>query len=322
MDDFIAEQSDVAHTLNALDVWQTSIRAIGQRFEDATHFREVACKYAIGHGRDFSYVKNEPCRVVIQCTKKNCNWRIRASYSKVDGTFSIRTGNFTHTCETGLDGNEHPKFSKNLVASIIRDRIRSTPGTKPSDIMKEFVTSYGVDVPYMKVWRGKEQAREELHGQDALSFNSLKSYREAVMAGNPGSVFEFEVNSETDQFLRLFVAFHACVEGFHKGCRPILFVDGAHLKHRYKGVLCAATTIDANDEIFNVAFAIVDAENDDNWRWFFRMLRSCLTRERSYVFMSDRQPGILKAVASIFPDAYHLHCFHHLVENFKSDVRN
>ena len=47
-------------------------------------------------------------------------------------------------------------------------------------------------------------------------------------------------------------------------CRPVLGLDGTHLKTRYQGILLAATGMDALGKLFPVAFAMVDAENNDN----------------------------------------------------------
>ena len=177
-----------------------------------------------------------------------------------------------------------------------------------------------MSLPYHKAWHGKEVAMQDIHGRDVMSYDSLRWYCEAIKRSNPCSVAELVVSPFDNRFERLFVAYDACLQGFRRGCRPLLFVDGTFMKNKYKGVLCSATTLDANNQLFVVAIGVVDAENDDNWRWFFMLLRSCLPRDRTYVIISDRQSGIRKAVAACFPDSYHLHCLRHLVDNFKTEV--
>ncbi|KAK9902428.1 hypothetical protein M0R45_001667 [Rubus argutus] len=44
-------------------------------------------------------------------------------------------------------------------------------------------------------------------------------------------------------------------------CRPILFIDATFVKNKYKGQLIGATAKDANQGLYPVAFAIVDAES-------------------------------------------------------------
>ena len=55
-------------------------------------------------------------------------------------------------------------------------------------------------------------------------------------------------------------------------CYPVLGLDGAYLKGKYFGILLNATAVDANGSLFPLAFAVVDAENDDNWAWFVELL--------------------------------------------------
>ena len=42
-------------------------------------------------------------------------------------------------------------------------------------------------------------------------------------------------------------------------------------------VLLAATGVDANGSLYPLAYAVVDAENDDNWLWMLRVLRKMHT---------------------------------------------
>ena len=48
--------------------------------------------------------------------------------------------------------------------------------------------------------------------------------------------------------------------GFLAGCKPIISLDGCHLKGRFYGQLLAATARDANDNIFLVALDVVEQE--------------------------------------------------------------
>lgn len=52
--------------------------------------------------------------------------------------------------------------------------------------------------------------------------------------------------------------------------RKVVIVDGTHLKGKYAGCLLTASAQDGNYQIFPLAFAIVDSENDMSWDWFFQ----------------------------------------------------
>ena len=65
----------------------------------------------------------------------------------------------------------------------------------------------------------------------------------------------------------MYIRYNAQKVGFLGGCKPIIGLDGCHLKGRFGGQILAATARDTNDNIFPVAFAVVEQENKDSWVW-------------------------------------------------------
>ena len=45
---------------------------------------------------------------------------------------------------------------------------------------------------------------------------------------------------------------------FLGGCKPILRLDGCHLKGRFGGQILSTTARDGNNNIFPIAFAVVE----------------------------------------------------------------
>ena len=45
------------------------------------------------------------------------------------------------------------------------------------------------------------------------------------------------------------------------GCRPIIAIDSSHMSGPYGGALFFATTYDANDSMFPLAFGVMSATN-------------------------------------------------------------
>jgi hypothetical protein len=56
--------------------------------------------------------------------------------------------------------------------------------------------------------------------------------------------------------------------GFLAGCCPIIGLDGCFLKGSHKGQLLAAISRDANNQMYPLAFAVVEAEMKESWTWF------------------------------------------------------
>ncbi|XP_031124333.1 uncharacterized protein LOC116027047 [Ipomoea triloba] len=122
------------------------------------------------------------------------------------------------------------------------------------------------------------------------------------------------------RFLRMYLCWDACKEGY-KFCRPIIGVDGCHLKHKFEGVLLTAVGVDGNDSIFPLAYAIVEGENKKSWTWFLELLKNDLviTEEAEYklTFISDKQKSLLPAFEDVLPYASHRFCVRHLYGNMK-----
>ena len=58
------------------------------------------------------------------------------------------------------------------------------------------------------------------------------------------------------------MALGSCIKGCLNCIRPVVAVDGTHLHEKYKGMLLIATCVDGNNNIYPLAFDIVDGEND------------------------------------------------------------
>ena len=84
---------------------------------------------------------------------------------------------------------------------------------------------------------------------------------------NLGNIIKFEVHSN-HKFRTTFIYFKACNDGFLEGCRPILGLDGCHLKTRFRRVYLATTALDGNYGMFPLAYSAADSKDGDNWKWF------------------------------------------------------
>ena len=75
------------------------------------------------------------------------------------------------------------------------------------------------------------------------------------------------------------------------GRRPIIGLDGCHLKGRFGGQILSAIARDTNDNIFPVAFAVVEQENKDSWVWFLQQFSDHIgnPEQLNLVFITDRQ---------------------------------
>ncbi|KAE8701800.1 hypothetical protein F3Y22_tig00110505pilonHSYRG00203 [Hibiscus syriacus] len=151
-------------------------------------------------------------------------------------------------------------------------------------------------------------------------YSKIYDYLGEMGSSNPGSTTILKLDNRV--FERMYICLQACKEGF-KGCRPIIIIDGCHLKGYYGGTLLAAVGIDGNDNIYPIAYVIVESENESSWTWFLLLLTTDLEIETSHniTFMSDKQKGLVEAMMHVLPNAEHRICMRHLYSNFKNNAQ-
>ena len=115
-----------------------------------------------------------------------------------------------------------------------------------------------------------QKAYDATKGQYELLYN----YQFELLRSNPGStvVINSLPDVEPPMFWRMFICFDACKKGFIAGCRKVIGVDGCFFKGACNGELICAIGRDANNQIYPVAWAVVEKETENSWSWFFGLL--------------------------------------------------
>ncbi|XP_057543852.1 uncharacterized protein LOC130823243 [Amaranthus tricolor] len=86
----------------------------------------------------------------------------------------------------------------------------------------------------------KRIAKKMIVGDASEEYSRVWDYAEAIRRFNPGSTAIVKcigIDAPPPLFQRIYVCVPACKEVFVAGCRPIIGVDGAHLKGQFPGVL-------------------------------------------------------------------------------------
>jgi hypothetical protein len=83
----------------------------------------------------------------------------------------------------------------------------------------------------------------------------------------------------------------ACKRGFLSACRPIICLDGCHIKTKFGGQLLTVVGMDPNDCIYPIAIVVVEVESLATWKWFLKTLKEDLGIDNTYLwtFMTDKQ---------------------------------
>ena len=294
---------------------------VGQVFKDKKTLATALANYALKNHFQFITHKSCPKEYFLVCYDQNCHWRLRASRKVPTSMFIIRKFNNIHTCSIDVRLDGHRQATTTMVGEYIKDKMIDFTSTyRAKDVMGDLKRQFGITINYQKAWRCRENALEILRGKSCESYAKLPSFSLMLLTTNPGSYIEIETEDDEQTFKYAYMAISASINGWQY-CRPTMVVDGTFLKSNYRGTLLTASTEDGGGNIFPLAFAIVDSENDSSWEWFFTEIKKSFGVREGLYIVSDRHNSIEKAVAKVFPEASHGICTYHLLNNIKTLFR-
>ncbi|XP_050254861.1 uncharacterized protein LOC126700702 [Quercus robur] len=191
-------------------------------------------------------------------------------------------------------------LGKTLVGEL-SDHLNMTSST----IVKGAQEKYFVHISRSKVHRAKFCAQDMINGNQAAHFTNIREYCAELLRTNRGSSVLLNV-----------VTANLPIEEIE---RPFIGVDACHLKGHYGGQLMTAVATDSNNQLFPLAFAVVEAKTKDSWTWFILKLISDVnaSSQRRLTFIFDQQKGLMPTFEELMPGVDHRLCVRHLYNNFK-----
>ncbi|XP_056848936.1 uncharacterized protein LOC130499057 [Raphanus sativus] len=293
----------------------------GETFQNKSMLKAALEMSATKHNFDYKVVKSDRKLWYIRCIDNHCNWSVRAEGLSGSTYFIIKKYVADHTCAASSMNNGGRIPSAKTIGSIIMHRYDGVKeGPKTNDIIQIMRMDHGCEISKSLAWDAREFAIHVVRGIPEQSFGKIPKYLYMLREANPGTQTFYETDVD-GKFRFLFLSFGQSIRGFHTSMRKVLVVDGTFLKSKYKGVLLVATALDGNSNLYPIAFAVVDSENDRSWDWFLRHLKLVVADERSLAFVSDRNGSLCKAIQNVYPLSQHGICIHHLLNNVVTHYR-
>jgi hypothetical protein len=182
------------------------------------------------------------------------------------------------------------------IANKLIDKFRVQPDMQLHVIQNEVKERWRIDVNPSMMYRARIKANKEIYGKHEDQYAALWDYCETLRATNPRSCVVMKVDRTVPEviprFQRLYCSLAAMKKGFLEGCKPMIRIDGCFLKGPFKGQLLTAIGRDGNDNMYPIAYAVVEAETKDSWIWFLETLVSNLGNHERHgkpTFISNRQ---------------------------------
>ncbi|KAM6580850.1 uncharacterized protein LOC115695282 [Cannabis sativa] len=244
-------------------------------------FKQEIREYTLCEGKDIFFKKNDPHRVRAQCKGVNCPWMCYASKIDDSPTFVIKS------------------YEKEL------------------RVNKDYV----LEISRNKAYRARLLATKTIEGSYEEQYAALWDYAEEIKYTNKGSTIEFlteHAENGVPRFKRMYLCYPGLRDSFNEGSRPVIGLNGCHIKGVHLSQLLTTIGVDGNNQMFPVAFTVVKIENKDLWSWFLNLLRIDLKIENSnhWTFITAEQKRLEQSLKGMWdervPEAEHRHCARHL----------
>ena len=307
-------------------IWKENFY-VGQEFANSQLIKQMVSRVAVEQRRQLWLKKNDKKRVRAVCrgqvpnfakgdmgsvngpsyskgpkggkstSEENalCPWALQCSKLPNEDTWAVKTFDDTHTC---LQSRIIKKCTATFLSRDVEETIKPNPKIPLSALKEQLQKNFDVGVSKQKAFRAKIMANDRVIGDYTKQFAHLRDYCMSLKGMNPNTTIKIEVQRNSEdigrnerKFKRIYVCLGPLKEGFKAGKRDLLGLDGCFMSGQFPGQILTAVGVDPNSGIYPLAYAIVEAETKDSWKWFLDCLGDDLGlfRNSNFTFISDRQ---------------------------------
>lgn len=264
----------------------------GKVFYSGVMFKEAVLDHALREGRNIKQYKWDKTNLGYRCAIKPCEWRIYCSINNKMNIWEVKIYHNDHPCTR----NGHCEMLTDpVIARLFLDKIRKEPDyMMPMKIQELVYEQWKLVVTRNQCQEARNKALKWIQKEYENQFAHIRGYCSEIIDSNKDSTVALETilgPDGEDLFDRFYVCFDIIKRSWKNTCRPLIGVDGTFLKSTLKGQLLAAIGRDACNKMYPIAWAVVQEENEKNWLWFIKMVKSDLDLKDGdgFIITSDRQ---------------------------------
>ncbi|CAI9299908.1 unnamed protein product [Lactuca saligna] len=281
-----------AHSIfNELLQWKKQKPILGMRFKGPGQVKSMLCNYAVANGYQLCFEKNDRTRLLVRCSKGACTFRLWASWMSDEESFQIKSLKADRNCARNFKFGSLVTYA--WIGSHYTKEIVESQKISVRKLRLKVMAKFGIQVSMGQCRRAKKYALKLVEGNLVEHYGKLWLYGHEILRTNPGSTVKLDMEDGPDgkkHFSKFYCCFQGVKQGWIEGCRRVIGLDGCFLKGVCKGELLCAIGRDANDKIYPIAWAMVNVENKQNWKWFLELLIDDLhlNLRNGFSLMSDQ----------------------------------
>ncbi|KAK2358924.1 protein FAR1-RELATED SEQUENCE [Trifolium repens] len=276
----------------------------------------LGCERGGTYKRTSKKIKFEETRT----RKCGCPFKLRGYFHNTtkDWHLSVVNGVHNHEFDKELDGHlvqgRLKPEEKELVAEMTRNLV------PPRNIMSTMKDRDPKNVTHKKMlYNVRHRMRQKERGprNEIQHFFHCLEQKQYVFKFRPDDLDE---NSTVVK--DIFFAHPTSVALFNT-FPSVLLMDSTYKTNRYGRPLFEMVGSTSTGLTFNVAFAFLTNEKEENFTWALQHCRSLLRSEAvgPKVTVTDRDSGLMNAVGTVFPDATPLVCRYHVIKNVNAKAK-
>lgn len=244
---------------------------VGLQFSGKKQILEAVKTFVIISKKNLKIKKNDKRRVTLIYKQKDCPFYLQVRKSMQASYWQTVSFKNEHCCfRTIRNSQATPEWvSKRLMSLLMH-----SPDMRLKALVAFALEKWGFRLSMDQAYRAKVKAMEKIEGATRDQYKHLRSYAVELLDKNKNSTVKIkcDLSPHGPVFERMYVCLEACKSAFVTTCRPLIGLGGCFLKGEFGGQLLTAVGKDGNNQMFPIAYGIVESENYSSWKWFIDLL--------------------------------------------------
>ncbi|KAM0833403.1 hypothetical protein ACQ4PT_064285 [Festuca glaucescens] len=138
----------------------------GSIFASMSECRNALVTYCIKAECTFEVDKSDTVRYRVNCPTDDCPWRMHASKMRNSTNIQVKVNPFRHTClESTLRKETISRAKSRWVAEEVKRWVTENHQVGTKELQKNLKEKFKIELPYMRVFNGKQHAMKSIYGQ-------------------------------------------------------------------------------------------------------------------------------------------------------------